>query len=41
MKLLVIDRRVALFPADPADFERGYLAASATWSPCSPAATPT
>ena len=25
MKLLVIDRRVALFPADPADFERGYL----------------
>jgi DNA-binding CsgD family transcriptional regulator len=25
MKLLVIDRRVALFPADPGDFERGYL----------------
>jgi len=25
MKLLVIDRRVALFPADPADLERGYL----------------
>jgi DNA-binding CsgD family transcriptional regulator len=25
MKLLVIDRRIALFPADPADLERGYL----------------
>jgi DNA-binding CsgD family transcriptional regulator len=25
LKLLVIDRRVALFPADPADLERGYL----------------
>jgi DNA-binding CsgD family transcriptional regulator len=25
MKLFVIDRRVALFPADPVDFERGYL----------------
>jgi DNA-binding CsgD family transcriptional regulator len=25
MKLLVIDRRVALFPVDPGDFERGYL----------------
>ncbi|MFG1608927.1 LuxR C-terminal-related transcriptional regulator [Actinoplanes sp. NPDC049265] len=25
MKLLVIDRRYALFPADPADLERGYL----------------
>jgi DNA-binding CsgD family transcriptional regulator len=25
MKLLVIDRRVVLFPADPADIERGYL----------------
>jgi DNA-binding CsgD family transcriptional regulator len=25
MKLFVIDRRVALFPADPGDFERGYL----------------
>jgi DNA-binding CsgD family transcriptional regulator len=25
MKLLVIDRKVALFPADPADHERGYL----------------
>jgi DNA-binding CsgD family transcriptional regulator len=25
MKLFVIDRRVALFPVDPADFERGYL----------------
>jgi DNA-binding CsgD family transcriptional regulator len=25
MKLFVVDRRIALFPADPADFERGYL----------------
>lgn len=25
MKLLVIDRRYALFPADPTDLERGYL----------------
>jgi DNA-binding CsgD family transcriptional regulator len=25
LKLFVIDRRVALFPADPADLERGYL----------------
>ena len=25
MKLLVVDRRVALFPADPADLDRGYL----------------
>ena len=25
MKLLVVDRRYALFPADPADLERGYL----------------
>lgn len=25
MKLVVIDRRVALFPADPLDLERGYL----------------
>ncbi|WP_239162682.1 helix-turn-helix transcriptional regulator [Paractinoplanes rishiriensis] len=28
LKLLVIDRRVALFPADPADLERGYLEVS-------------
>jgi DNA-binding CsgD family transcriptional regulator len=25
LKLLVVDRRVALFPVDPRDFERGYL----------------
>jgi DNA-binding CsgD family transcriptional regulator len=25
LKLFVVDRKVALFPADPADFERGYL----------------
>ncbi|MDQ0363748.1 helix-turn-helix transcriptional regulator [Catenuloplanes indicus] len=25
LKLFVVDRRVALFPADPADFDRGYL----------------
>jgi DNA-binding CsgD family transcriptional regulator len=25
MKLIVIDRRIALFPADPLDLERGYL----------------
>ncbi|MEJ3742783.1 helix-turn-helix transcriptional regulator [Actinomycetes bacterium KLBMP 9797] len=28
MKLLVIDRQVALFPVDPRDFERGYLEVS-------------
>ena len=28
LKLLVVDRRVALFPADPADLERGYLEVS-------------
>jgi DNA-binding CsgD family transcriptional regulator len=28
MKLLVVDRKVALFPADPVDLERGYLEVS-------------
>ncbi|GGK91164.1 helix-turn-helix domain-containing protein [Mangrovihabitans endophyticus] len=28
LKLLVIDRRIALFPADPRDLERGYLEVS-------------
>jgi DNA-binding CsgD family transcriptional regulator len=28
MKLIVIDRRLALFPADPLDLERGYLEVS-------------
>jgi DNA-binding CsgD family transcriptional regulator len=28
MKLLVFDRRIAIFPADPGDLERGYLEVS-------------
>jgi len=30
MKLIVVDRKVALFPVDPGDYERGYLEVSQT-----------